>query len=591
MKVKLLKLLTFCLTLAVLIPNVEAVVANSQGDTLVRVGLASSSSYTRNEELIGANLLNCEGYGAGYRFGYYDDNMNFIELGRTDSNVTKITMIKTQNTWFHGSDRSSYSNTDNGGTVVGCYHLQLPGDYADYTQASEIASSCGGFVAYINGVYHVRVGAHVDRAGAEAQQSDFPESSIVGTSIYGINMIKSGTAEIIFQYDMGEGTRLAVLPDVTDSLDVRTWFWKLKYRGGFTYQRFEGGNLTVVNVVGLDDYVKGVTPYEMGRNWPLEALKTQAVCARTYVMKANSSHNTLGFDVCTSDHCQVYYGVGSTSTAWGPTEVSDRAVDETSGQVLWYGDRLARTFYSSSHGGASEDAKNIWGTDTDIEHPYLCGVIDPYEKAADDVNAYSPWSVHYSAKELTKRLNDKGFGIGSEVDRMVLTYSKLGNVIKLEVIWTNGQKNTFRPSDGRNSIRSVFGVKSIRFTINGATVIQSDPCENNYLINGIENVSAEKELYVLTGSGIIQKAETDLHAISGKGDIKPLIEKNDLPTGTNEGGGEVIVSGNSYVFDGAGWGHQVGMSQFGAYAMSQNGFTYDQICEFYFPGTFVGPIS
>lgn len=59
--------------------------------------------------------------------------------------------------------------------------------------------------------------------------------------------------------------------------------------------------------------------------------------------------------------------------------------------------------------------------------------------------------------------------------------------------------------------------------------------------------------------------------------------------GSNQGGGTVNVSGSSYVFNGGGWGHQVGMSQFGAYAMSQLGFTYDKICEFYYPGTTVGP--
>lgn len=590
MKVKFRRLAAVCLAAALCTTTAQAVVTNGAGQTMVRVGLAASASGVANKELVGANLWNVEKYGAGYRFGYFDSNYNFVELGRTSPNMVQVSVIKTQNTWFIGSDRNSYSNTDNGGTVVGCYHLQLPGDYLNYEQAAADAAVYGGFVAYIKGVYQVRVGSYVDRAGAEKAQSAIPNTTIVGTSSYGINVIQSGTANILFQYDMGEGTRLAIMPDVTGAPDARTWFWGIKYRGGFTYQRFNGGNLTVVNVVGLEDYVKGVAPYEMGRSWPLEALKTQAVCARTYVMR-QSRHNSLGFDVCSSDHCQVYNGTGSNSSGWGPTAVSDRAVTETAGQVLWYQDRLAETFYSSSHGGASEDAKNVWGTDTTVKYPYLCGVIDPYEKGADSINSRSSWKVTYTTGELTRRLNDKGFGVGTTVDHLVLTYSKLGNVIKLEVYWANGQKNTFKPSDGRSSIRSAFGLNSIRFTVNGQTAHPSESQSSGYLVNGSQQLNSLNGLHAISGSGVTGKIPGAPFVIDGSEQVTELKPQNPGTPGTNEGGGTVKVSGNTYVFDGSGWGHQVGMSQFGAYAMAKQGLPYNQICEFYFPGTHVGPIK
>ena len=587
MKVKFRRLVAICLAAALCTTTAQAIVSNGAGQTMVRVGLASSASGTAHGELIGANLWNVEHYGAGYRFGYFDNRYNFVELGRTSPDMVQVSVIKTQNTWFKGSDRNSYSNTDNGGTVVGCYHLRLPGDYLSYEQAAADAAIYGGFVAYIKGVYQVRVGSYVDRAGAEQAKAAIPNSEIVGTSSYGINVIQSGTANILFQYDMGEGTRLAIMPDVTGAADARTWFWGIKYRGGFTYQRFNGGNLTVANVVGLEDYVKGVAPYEMGNSWPLEALKTQSICARTYVMRQNR-HNALGFDVCNTAHCQVYNGTGSNSSGWGPTAVSDRAVNETAGQVLWYQDRLAETYYSSSHGGASEDAKNVWGTDTTVQYPYLCGVIDPYEKGADSINSRSSWKVTYTAKELTNLLNNKGYGVGTTVDHLVLTYSKLGNVIKLEVNWANGQKNTFKP----NSIRSTFGLNSIRFTVNGQTVKPSEgTAEGGYLVNGSGQLNSLDGLYAINGSGTVGKTPSTPYTIDGSGQVAELKPQKPGTPGSNEGGGTVKVSGSTYVFDGAGWGHQIGMSQFGAYAMAKQGFHYNEICEFYFPGTHVGPIK
>ena len=585
------------LALVLCVSTASAYTTNNAGEVMVRVGIASSSSGSKIEELIGANLWNNTGYGAGYRFGYYDEDLDFVELARTSPDMEQVSVIKTQNTWFRGNDRNSFRNEDNGGTYVGCYHLQLPGSYLSYEEAEADASLYGGFVAWINGVYRVRVGSYLERSGAEQALAAIPNSSIAGTSTYGMNVIETGTSNILFQYDMGAGTKLAVLPDVTGAEDVRTWFYDIKYRGGFTYQRIDGGDLTVVNVVELEDYVKGVAPYEMGRSWPLEALKTQATCARTYAMRRIGRHGSLGFDVCPSDHCQVYNGVGSKSTTWGPTPVSDRAVEETAGQVLWYQDKLAETVYSSSHGGASEDAKYIWGTDTTIQHPYLCGVVDPYEKLADDINPRSSWTVTYSSRELTQRLNEKGFGMGTSVDHMDLTYSDLGNVIRLEVYWTNGQKNTFKPSDGRSSIRSVFGVNSIRFTVNDAgTAPEPEAPPVSFWVNRTEKLMSLADRFVLGGDGTARKAGEELYTITGDGAIIKLDQgggqsepAQPSKPGENKAG-RVTVSGDTYVFRGSGWGHSVGMSQFGAYAMAEEGYTYDQICQFYFPGTHVGPI-
>lgn len=127
-------------------------------------------------------------------------------------------------------------------------------------------------------------------------------------------------------------------------------------------------------------------------------------------------HQSYGFDVCGSTECQAYHGCGDGRSNSGPSEVSDQAVEETAGQVVLYNGKLAETVYSSSAGGATEDAKNVWGTDTVNTHPYLKGVIDPYESLVDDLNPYSPWTVTYTSEELTSKLQSNGFGVGTSID-------------------------------------------------------------------------------------------------------------------------------------------------------------------------------
>jgi len=289
--------------------------------------------------------------------------------------------------------------------------------------------------------------------------------------------------------------------------------------------------------------------------------------------------------------------MGSDRKDYGPTAVSDRAVEETAGEVIWYKDNLAETFYSSSHGGASESIENVWGTKLS-KYPYLCGVIDPYEQTVDDINGASPWKVTYSSGDLAKRLQSYGYGVNSKIDRLELTYSDLGNVIKLVVHWTNGQKNTFKPDD----IRSYFALNSIRFTVNDVTVQGSEEeeepvvsGENSFALNGGDTIAFEDDytdaVYVITGSGDVEEIADKPYVITGEGKKTELLQEKDDSDkdDTPSYAGTVTVSGSSYVFSGRGWGHQLGMSQYGANAMAKQGFDFDEIIEFYFPGTNVAP--
>ena len=371
------------------------------------VGLAYGSG-----ALVGANLENNTGYGSGYRFGYFDEDLRFEELGETDEKETQITVLKAQNTWFY-YDRSSgkyiYSNSDNGGTVVGCFHLLID-SFRRFDDAAEEAEEYdGGFVAWIDGEYQVRVGAYLSKEDALDAADELGEGGVVGTSAYAVTVIQTGTDRVLFQFDGGEDLALGIMPDVTGEDEVRTWFQGYKYHGGFRYERIGGGDLTVVSVVDMETYIKGVIPFEMSNDWPLEALKAQAICARSYAYNniSQNKHSAHHFDVCSSTDCQVYRGAGSNVSSYQSTDRTDRAVEETAGEYALYDGTVIEAFYSSSHGGASEDVYNVWGSSRE-KYPYLCGVEDPYEQDVASLNSYSSWTVRYTASELTSLLQKWG---------------------------------------------------------------------------------------------------------------------------------------------------------------------------------------
>ncbi len=573
----------FAAVLLAVVLALPTVLAAGSGGEMVRVGLAYGSG-----ALVNANLENNTGYGSGYRMGYFDDDLDFVELAWTDEDETQITMVKTQNTWVNGT---SYSNSDNGGDVIGCYHVLVESGYRSYEQAAADAQEYrDGFVAWIDGDYQVRAGSYTSRQEAEDAAQSLG-GTVAGTSSYAVNVTRTGTAEILFQFDGGDALALGVMPDVTGADAVRTWFKGYRYYGGFRYERIGGGDLTVVNIVDLETYIKGVVPYEMSSSWPLEALKVQAVCARSYayINIHSGKHTSYHFDVCNTTDCQAYYGAGTNSSSYQATERTDQAVDETAGEYAWYDGQVIEAFYSSSHGGASESVYNVWGTSLE-QYPYLCGVEDPYEADMASKNSYSSWTVSYTSSELAQRLENYGYDASSGIESLTLTYSDLGNVIQVRVNYRGGGSDTIRPS----SMRSVFGISSIRFTVNGQAASSGSGTTSSsgggLTANGSTSLDSQGTYTVISGSGSLSQAGLDgLYAISGSGSITPAEDAasgggsgTDTPTGT-----QVTVSGSSYSFQGSGNGHQLGLSQYGAWAMAERGFTYEEIIEFYYPGTYV----
>ena len=493
--------------------------AHAMENDTIKVGIKYGA-----DAMASANLQNYSDFG-GYAFGYYDEDRDFVELGYVGSEYEKITV-----------------------TTETTYAVELDETYDDFDDAYEAADDCGGYVAYCMGEYRVRIGTYLSESDAEADCGR--NSHVAGNSPTGVKVFVTDTDMVLFAFDCSGLYSLGIQP-IEDGEKTVTWFRGYRYYGGFEYQRVTGGNLNVINVVNIDDYVKCVIPYEMSSGWPLEALKAQSVCARTYAA-TRTLHASQGFDVCTTTDCQTYQGTAAC------TEHSDAAVDATAGEYLYYqGEIVDNAVYYSSNGGASEDCKNVWGSDV----PYLKGKIDPYEQyVADRAEKYN-WSTTYSAQELTALLQSKGVNIGTVKNLYVSKFTDNGNVYEITFVGTNGTK-TYQ----RESCRSLLGLRSMRFSINGGAVDQY------YVNDGAATVSLGG-VYVLSGSGIslYSAAPEDTYVITSGG--VAVLESEQQQKSTD-----------SFVISGSGNGHNLGMSQWGAYAMADLGYTYEEILQFYYTG-------
>jgi len=358
----------------------------------------------------------------------------------------------------------------------------------------------------------------------------------------GVSVTATDTGEVLYAFDGSGGRSLGILPD---GEKAQTWFKDCRWYGGFEFRPAAGGKLNVVNVVDIDDYVKGVLPYEMSADWPLEALKAQAVCARTYALWQNR-HDDNGFDVCAATDCQVYRGTGSASA------LSDRAVEETAGITAMYNGQYAETYYCSANGGASESSENVWSN----PQPYLVGKEDPYERLTR-IPDYE-YTVRYTWAELSALLREKGYSIGTAVSAWVSRTTPSGNAAEVTVRDRTGKTVTLIGQDCRWTL----GTKSMRFTIDGG---------GSWSINdGASNLSSLSGVYAVIGTG----AATTLSG--GEAYI--------ITSSGTRALGQPASASDGITITGTGWGHGVGMSQYGAKAMAEQGYTYEDILQFYFTG-------
>ena len=198
----------------------------------------------------------------------------------------------------------------------------------------------------------------------------------------------------------------------------------LTVAGRVTIKR-QNGKLTAINEVALEDYVKGVVPSEMNPSWSFEALKAQAVAARTYALYRIRQNGKKDFDVVASTKDQVYKGRAG---ADGP---AGRAVDETRDQVLVYRDEPINAVFSSTAAGPTEDAMNVWALDL----PYLKGVECPFDMNSPNY----AWQTAASLPLLEQRLREEGFPVGVIAGLSPAAYTKAGRVSTVRILHSDGE--------------------------------------------------------------------------------------------------------------------------------------------------------
>lgn len=311
------------------------------------------------------------------------------------------------------------------------------------------------------------------------------------------------------------------------------------YEGRLEVLRTEEG-LVLINELYLEDYLKKVVPSEMPSEYELEALKAQAVCARTYayMQLQSNTYSQYGAHVDDSTNFQVYNNI--------PTdERTERAVGETYGKMLFYNGSPVSAYYFSTSCGVTAD-NTIWGGDASAA-PYLKSVtLNPARKTLDlssnsafaefiknDMTAYDSsypffrWSVVTNTDILTENLG----GVGT-VERIEITERcQSGAANKLLVCGTEGEKTI----TGQNAIRAALG-------------------DTRLSINRKDGKTSEGWRSLPSGFLTIE----------------------DL--GTNDNGV------HRFKIYGGGYGHGVGMSQNGAQGMAKSGMGYEDILKFYYDG-------
>jgi len=200
-----------------------------------------------------------------------------------------------------------------------------------------------------------------------------------------------------------------------------------RYRGALVLRPGSAGGVTVVNRLDVDSYIRGVVAAEMPSSWHPEALKAQAVAARSYARAA--SPRSRIFDHYPDTRSQVYRGVA------GERRSTDKAVRATARQVLTYNGQVITAYFFSTSGGHTENVEN--GFIGATPQPYLVGVDDPF----DDISPRHRWSKRFSSSALDARLGAPGSYRGIKV----IERGASPRIVRAEVIGSSGRRSITGP--------------------------------------------------------------------------------------------------------------------------------------------------
>jgi stage II sporulation protein D len=269
------------------------------------------------------------------------------------------------------------------------------------------------------------------------------------------------------------------------------------YRGGVLLRAVRGG-VQAVNVVDVEDYLRGVVASEMPASWPAPALAAQAVIARTYV--AARINPKAAYDTCATESCQVYGGVAAEKAQ------TDAAIRATAGQVVSYGGKAASTYFSSDSGGYTASSAEVWGSPA----PYLIAQADPFSAGGPRAR----WRLEIPLARVQDIAARYGVRVGT-----------------LKSVAVTRQSPSGRPQE---------------ITFSGAT-----------------------------GSAKVSGADAG-------GFIRSL----------GAGSSRAVLTGlNPLIVEGAGQGHGVGLSQYGALGLARQGYDHLHMLGFYYPGTVLSVLA
>jgi len=495
----------------------------------------------------------------GVEVGYYSGS-NFVSI-YSEPTMSGLTIRKDAYFVNAGGKLTEYKLTDKTipqGEKLGPYHIKVGNDYADMNSANMAVSDLKskGIPAFIvyTGIWQVWTGFYTDQNAAQADLMGNIQPKVFGTALSVIQptstgiVITTGAGDnvVIFGTDI---TKLVVRPlkENTPYVFKLNGNDNLTYRGELEVRRFTGSDMTLINVVPSEQYLYGVVPAEIGSGSHAEALKAQAVAARTYMLNNLGKHGKFGFDLCATTSCQVYKGYK------GEYASTNKAVDETAGKKLTYNGKPAQVFYFASSGGRTEDVKNVWGSDI----PYLKSVEDKYESKT---SWHYNWEVKLSAQKIYETLKSRGYDLGEILSMTVTKTSETGRVTELVIKGTKGQRTYTR-----EGCRTVFSLDSQWYTITSDADISVRSADDSVKKT---HIAGSK---VMTASGLkdLPKGNSSTIKVLGADGQKKTISA--VP--------------QNYVLTGKGWGHAVGMSQEGAKGMAKEGYNYEQILTHYFPGT------
>lgn len=530
---------------AILFSNITIIFASPTIPQIFRVGLSYSNALTNNFIIKsdGGTKVSLKST-SGYVELFEHTPATGLKI-RKDSYYNIINYKETEITYVAGTQYT--------GEVIGSYHIQAGEVYADINSAKLVldrvaVNTPSAYLAYEQG-WRVWAQLYLDEEACLKQigvlKAALPDLnfSVIAPNNKRVQMFDASTGKLLFIINAEQEIKFDPIP-VQNTVPI-IQYSTLKYRGNIYIRRIATGPVNVANELPFEQYLYGIA--EMPSSWHMEALKAQAVAARNYALYNLGKHTNDGFDVCNGTHCQAYRGFTQENIR------TIQAVNETAGKLVLYNDKLIPTYYHSSSGGRTENSENVWT----YELPYIRAVDDSYGLGSSNDN----WIKNIDKATIKSKLLANKIDVGEIIDMVPLEISVNGRVTKLEIRGTNGNQILLK-----EKVRAIIGysdIKSTWYTIStDADLFVKDSTSSK------PELVRPSNMYVLSANGVAKLDNS----------TNKVFIKNQSTVASSS------IIPQYYTFTGKGWGHGLGMSQYGAKGMAEAGFNYIQILEHYYTG-------